>query len=52
MGPAVPFDLTIDPKGILASMSDDKHFHGIEYMVKYYTAHRRFNGRHDKVRTR
>jgi len=38
MGPVAPLDLMIDPKGILASMSDDKHFHGINNMVKYYTA--------------
>ena len=38
MGPAVPLDVMIDPKGILASMSDDKHFHSIDNIVKYYTA--------------
>jgi hypothetical protein len=38
MGLAAPLDHTIDPKGILASMSDDKHFYGIDNMVKYYLA--------------
>jgi hypothetical protein len=38
MSPAAPFDHTIDPKGILLSMSDDKYFHGVDNMVKYYSA--------------
>jgi len=38
MSPAAPIDCTMDPKGILASMVDDKHFYGIDNTVKYYSA--------------
>ena len=38
IGPAAPFDCTIDPKGILASMADDRYFHGIDNIVEYYAA--------------
>jgi len=38
MGPAAPLDRMIDPKGILASISDDQYFYGVDNMVKYYSA--------------
>jgi hypothetical protein len=41
MGPSAPFDGSVDPKGILASIVDDKYFYGSDNIVLYYLAHRK-----------
>ena len=41
MGPSAPFEDSVDPKGILASMADDKYFYGADNIVLYYLAHRK-----------
>jgi len=39
VGPSTPFDHSVDPKGILASIDDDKYFYGSDNVVQYYSAH-------------
>ena len=39
VGPSMPFDHSVDPKGILASIVDDKYFYGSDNVVQYYSAH-------------
>jgi hypothetical protein len=34
--PQVPFDRLVDPKGILASLSNEAYFHGEDNKVLYY----------------
>ena len=41
MGPSAPFEDSVDPKGILASMADDKYFYGADNIVLYYLANRK-----------
>jgi hypothetical protein len=41
MGRSAPFDSYVDPKGILASIVDDKYFYGSDNIVLYYLAHRK-----------
>lgn len=41
MGRSAPFDSSVDPKGILESIVDDKYFYGPDNMVLYYLAHRK-----------
>ena len=36
-GETVPFSPTVDPKGILESLSTDDHFHGVDNQVLYYS---------------
>src|ERR1700720_2160118 len=38
VGPSTPFDSSVDPKGILASIVDDKYFYGSDNVVQYYSA--------------
>lgn len=35
-GVAIPFENTVDPKGLLSSMAKDTYFHGIDNEVLYY----------------
>ena len=41
VGPSAPFDSSVDPKGILASIVDDKYFYGPDNIVLYYLAHKK-----------
>jgi len=41
VGPSTPFDHSVDPKGILASIVDDKYFYGSDNVVQYYSAQRK-----------
>jgi hypothetical protein len=41
MGPSAPFDDSVDPKGILASIVDGNYFYGSDNIVLYYLAHRK-----------
>jgi hypothetical protein len=44
MGPSAPFDDSVDPKGILMSIVDDKYFYGSDNVVQYYSAHLKLQG--------
>jgi hypothetical protein len=37
IGDMIPFNNTIDPKGILASMTNDAYFHGGDNKMMYFT---------------
>ena len=39
VGPSAPFDHSVDPKGILTSIVNDKYFYGSDNIVQYYSAH-------------
>jgi hypothetical protein len=39
VGPSAPIDGSVDPKGILASIVDEKYFYGPDNVVLYYLAH-------------
>ena len=41
VGPSAPFDSLVDPKGILASIVDDRYFYGSDNIVLNYLAHRK-----------
>ena len=41
VGPSTPFHHSVDPKGILASIVDDKYFYGSDNVVQYYSAQRK-----------
>ena len=44
-GDAIPFGNTIDPKGILASMTDDAYFHGGDNETVYFALKHNDDGR-------
>ena len=41
VGPSAPFDSSVDPTGILASIVDNKYFYGPDNIVLYYLAHKK-----------
>ena len=41
VGPSAPFDNSVDPTGILASIVDDKYFYGPDNIVLYHLAHKK-----------
>jgi len=44
-GDAIPFGDTIDPKGILASMTNDAYFHGGDNETVYFALKHNDDGR-------